>query len=226
MQWGDWAQFQCFNMAAGLGGFDWAAYVCLGVGGGGSGGGVDTASEPWGGGRGGLFIKVKNPSKSGPKQDRTRKVLSWISENTDEDCRNWLGSSFSTAIASLRGDPTDSATVYIGHGDFSTPFVSAFTGNNTQQTNIPIGFAITINDTGGFFNSATLSAGKSQDLSPGGYVGGSNQAQVYVLLHELAHFLNAPGFLSDFGNPVAGATNDRTVNDNCGKTINASKKLR
>ena len=59
----------------------------------------------------------------------------------------------------------------------------------------------------------------------GGYTGGTTRAQVFILLHELAHFTNAPGFQSDLGDPVATASNDSLVNKNCGRTINAAKNI-
>lgn len=62
-------------------------------------------------------------------------------------------------------------------------------------------------------------------MNPGGFTGGTNKAQAYILLHELAHFLGAEGFKSDFGNPQAQADNEKRVKQNCGKTINAAKAI-
>jgi len=58
-----------------------------------------------------------------------------------------------------------------------------------------------------------------------GYVGGSSQAQVETLLHELGHWLKAPGFQDDFNNPKAGQANDNLVKQHCGKTLNAAKNI-
>jgi RHS repeat-associated protein len=163
------------------------------------------------------FIRVKNPSKSGANQDRIRAVLSWIKANADKDCTDWL-IGLGDAIDSILGDPADERTVLIGHGEFDDSSIGAFTGNDRSQTDIPDGFAMTVNDTGLFFKSIS-------GLTAGGYSGGSSQAQVFILLHELGHWLNAAGYQSDFGVPDAGRANDNLVKNNCGKTINGAEKI-
>jgi hypothetical protein len=74
----------------------------------------------------------------------------------------------------------------IGHGTFDTRQTSAFTGNNLRQTNLPEGYAITVNDIGAFFVSSYRQNGVTINLRSGGYLGGSGQAQAFILLHELA----------------------------------------
>jgi hypothetical protein len=163
------------------------------------------------------FISVSNPSKTGPQQDRISTVLNWINTNVDDQCAKWLGG-LGDAIESLLGDSTDDRTVLIGHGAFNGSAVSAFVGNHPSQTDIPDGYAITVNDTGLFFKSIS-------GFTAGGYKGGTSQAQVFILLHELGHWLNASGFQSDFQNSAAGLANDNLVKQNCGKTINAAKNI-
>jgi RHS repeat-associated protein len=172
------------------------------------------------------FIHVTNANKTGMQEKRIRDVLDWINPNIDPDCADWL-SGYSGAITALEGgDGSNPDTVLIGHGTFDTRSVSAFTGNNPSRTDLPPGYAMTVNDVGGFFvGSYPNSSGQQVTISPGGYTGGTSQAQVFVLLHELAHFLGAADFQGDFNSRRAGSQNDRLVKDNCKKTLNAAKSI-
>jgi RHS repeat-associated protein len=172
-----------------------------------------------------LFIHVKNASKTGPQQDRIRKVMTWISDNIDTECANWLGNAQET-ISNLLGDPANTDTVLIGHGDFDVSTVAAFYGNNPKQTDLPEGYAITVNRTGAFFNAEINVGGTMKAATVAGSLGGSNQAQVAILIHEIAHFLGAPGFKSDFGDPAAGRDNDNLLRQKCGRTIGAAGKMK
>ena len=44
-------------------------------------------------------------------------------------------------------------------------------------------------------------------------------AQATILIHELAHLLQIPGFDSDFGDEDLVSKNDRAVDQHCGKLI-------
>ncbi|NWG14298.1 MAG: hypothetical protein HXY20_12260 [Acidobacteria bacterium] len=158
---------------------------------------------------------MKNPSKTGPQQDRISIVLNWIKANVDEDCAKWLAS-LSTTIDKVLGDPTDEESVVIGHGEFDRPLIAAFTNNDPFRTDLPPGYAIAVNDTGAFFSDNYVVAGHS---------GGSSQAQVFILLHEFAHLLEAPGFKPDFESKKAGSANDRLATKHCGKTVNNAKSI-
>jgi RHS repeat-associated protein len=171
------------------------------------------------------FISVKNPSKSGPKQESIRRALNWLMSSIDADCSKWFSGNFGQGVASLLGDPSDPDTVLIGHGEFSTNTISAFTGNNISTTDLPAGYAIAVNDTGGFFSSSYSAGGQTYALNPGGYTGGTYQAQAYILLHELAHFLKVSGFQADLDNAKAQADNQEMIKKKCGKTIDAAKLL-
>jgi RHS repeat-associated protein len=170
------------------------------------------------------FIHVGDPSKTGSDEDRIRDVLGWIQANIDPNCAKWL-SGVSGAITGLLGNPAQPDTVTIGYGTFDTRNVAAFTGNNPNQTDLPPGYAITINAIGAFFVGTYTQNGHGYGLSTNGYAGGTSQAQVSILLHELAHLLNATGFQPDFQNPQAGAKNDNLIQKNCKKTLNAAKNI-
>jgi hypothetical protein len=51
------------------------------------------------------------------------------------------------------------------------------------------------------------------------YTGGTGQAQVEILLHELGHALGATRFQNEYGNTGNGKSNDNLINENCSKTI-------
>jgi hypothetical protein len=53
--------------------------------------------------------------------------------------------------------------------------------------------------------------------------GGTPKAKIFIILHEIAHGVETPGFLPDFNNPTAGKINDTLINDNCGNTLKKFK---
>jgi RHS repeat-associated protein len=183
------------------------------------GGGSGTGGTPEG-----LFIRVRNPSKVGPQQSRIAKVLSWIRDNIDSECAEWLND-VKARIDELLGDGTEEGT-FIGHADFDNRYVSAFTGNNRRQTDAPAGFAITVNRQGAFFYGSFWDGRVMRPLTSGGFAGGTSQAQVFILLHELAHSLGAAGFQADFGDEAAGRANDSLVREHCRKTLDAARRMR
>jgi RHS repeat-associated protein len=179
---------------------------------------------PEGGGGPSGFIRVANPSKSGPNQGRIRNVMTWIGQSIDDDCSGWLAGVGDT-IRGLLGNPDDESTVLIGHGTFDTRKIAAFTGNNPNQTDLPAGYAVTVNDAGAFFVGSYTENGQAFSLSANGYTGGTSQAQVAILLHELAHSIGASGFQSDFNNSDAGSANDRLVRQHCQRTLDAARNI-
>jgi len=190
-----------------------------------SGGGAGDNRGGGGGDPAKGFIKVANPSTTGPQEAQIFKDLDWLKQNADSKCTQWL-SGLGDAISGLEGDKSDPSTAVIGHGTFDNITVAAFTGNNPNQTDLPPGYAITVNDAGAFFNGTITSAsGQQQSLTVAGYAGGSSQAQMMILLHEFGHLLGAAGFQSDFNNSGAGAANDKLVKQNCQGTLNAAQNI-
>ena len=100
-------------------------------------------------------------------------------------------------------------------GNFSSS-INAFAG--TFGTNLAVGALITVNVQGAFFNSGpSTSVGYA---IPSWITGGSTAAQAEILLHELAHNVNANGFVpNDNGNAAAQSTNNTLVMQNCGNLI-------
>jgi hypothetical protein len=85
--------------------------------------------------------------------------------------------------------------------------VAAFT--NTLGTNLPADYAvITINDSGAFFSN-------KYTVGPNKLVGGTAAADQFIIAHELAHVLSAPGFQEDAGRTLAGMANDKLVQQHC-----------
>lgn len=88
-----------------------------------------------------------------------------------------------------------------------------------------MGWAITVNDQGAFFNAKlgdrTLTVGRRA------YTGGTLKAQAAILIHELGHVMNqqggTAGFQSDAGNKQAGRANDKLVDTYCGTLIKSLK---
>ena len=92
-----------------------------------------------------------------------------------------------------------------------TTKIAAF--NSSAATTLPPGTApITVNGTGAFFSNRFT-------VDQGNLTGGSARAQVFILLHELAHALSAEGFQPDLNKAEAGKANDKLIDTNCKKTL-------
>lgn len=170
------------------------------------------------------FIHVGNPSKTGANERPIDTILDWIRNNIDADCAARLNG-VGGAIADLEGDPSNLDTVLIGHGTMDIGS-AAFTGNNPENTDAPPGYAMTVNDAGAFFNATAKNpVGQTVTLSVNGYTGDTSQAQVAILLHELAHFLNADGFKNDLQSDAKGRSNEALVKKHCKNTLNAAKNI-
>jgi hypothetical protein len=72
--------------------------------------------------------------------------------------------------------------------------------------------AIVVNNSGAFFNgSGTTDNGK--------IAGGTPAAEVFILIHELAHLNNVPGFIPDANSKQAGINNNLMIDQHCSKAI-------
>jgi hypothetical protein len=105
----------------------------------------------------------------------------------------------------------------IGVGTFSENNVNALAGS-PPDTGIPSGTEITVNTRGGFFQS-----GPSTSVGygiPSWMTGGSLGAQMEIVIHELAHDFQVPGFADDYHDPGAQTHNNELVMQHCGSVIN------
>jgi RHS repeat-associated protein len=171
-------------------------------------GGTDT--EPAQGTKSGdssTKVHVTDLTKSGANYDKVSGRLGDIRKTIDPDCLSYLqsgGGNLGTYVSGLL------SYGLLGVANFN-PSIAAFTG--TAGTDLPDGAAaIVVNNNSAFFNS-----GYSTDQ--GKITGGSAKAQVFILLHELAHALGAKDFQSDYGNKDAGKANDSKIESNCKKTL-------
>ena len=174
-------------------------------------------------------IIVANPSQSEPNQQTITNVLNDILQALNSGnyagCSAWLtGSAPSSISTSISNLITYSA---YGHGSFND-HTAAFVGGRNQGgtlTGVPGSFAITVNDTGAFFNAKL--GDKTFTVGPNDYKGGTLKAQAFILTHELGHMMKdfggATGFQSDAGSKKAGRSNDKLVKKYCGKLIGSLK---
>ncbi len=167
------------------------------------------------------FIHVQDFSKDGPHETTILNTFTFVKDHADAKCIAWFGSTMQggnlrEGIIALEG--LDTETRLLGHGSFSIPTLIAFTGNDARQTDVPAGVIMTFNDTGLFFVPIL-------HMGVGNYDGGTNKARVMTVIHELGHFLNAPGFQADFASMDKVEANNDLVEKNCRETINAAGKL-
>jgi hypothetical protein len=112
----------------------------------------------------------------------------------------------------------DERSIVVGHGAFSDSNTNAIINPNPSITNLPYSYLITYNDTGGFFVPTANNIG-------GQYVGGSAQAQVFIAVHELAHYFNSAGIVPDYGNQSLVQANDALVRRYCGRLLDAASAI-
>jgi RHS repeat-associated protein len=181
------------------------------------------APPPRGGGGGAFKYSVTGYSRSGPKETQIANVLKDILNDilsTKNPCSSWLTGQFPAAdliTAILGSGPTDYS---FGYGVINSNTTAAFVGNvnsdGSPVAGLPKDSTITVNTNGAFFNSGyTVSGGGVR------YPGGTLKAQAFILIHELAHEVEAAGFQPDAGSSTAEASNNNLVQKNCGKQIAA-----
>jgi RHS repeat-associated protein len=154
------------------------------------------------------LLHVTKIAKSGSNYDAVVKRLNQISAGIDPDCEKFLESGGNGSSSSYINGLLSASLLAVAN---FTSSIAAITG--TGGTDVPAGTAaIIVNNNGAFFDGDYV-------VENGMYKGGTGQAQIAILLHELAHALGATGFQSDYNNPSAGKSNDMLINQNCGKTI-------
>ena len=136
------------------------------------------------------------------------------------DCAKWLtGADFSASdlIPALETSSASGGPTY-GYGVVSDPtnaaFVSYKNSDGSLIQGLPQDAQLTVNSNGAFFSSNyTVGSGFVQ------YVRGTLKAQIFILVHELAHMVGASGFMPDAGSPSTVNKNNSLVQQNCGKQI-------
>jgi hypothetical protein len=165
-------------------------------------------------------VVVTGYSRTGPKETTIANDLDKIlNQVLTGGCATWLtGPQYSASdfISAIMGSGPGDYT--FGYGSLNNNATAAFVGNNnldgTPIAGLPANATITVNANGAFFNSAyTVGSGFVQ------YTGGSLQAQIFILVHELAHEVGAAGFMPDAGNQSATNSNNALVQKNCGSQI-------
>jgi hypothetical protein len=165
-------------------------------------------------GGGGLSISIANFTTTSVQAQAVQNSLRWIQAQIGSypTCDNWLGGSdnVTNTINTLLGQTNTVTTDSVGVGNFSNPGVNAVYG--TAGTNLPTdGTALlTVNLNGAYFNA-------NAGVGPGvvGINAGSSQAQLLILLHELAHATDAAGFQTNDSGQTIQAQNNQLLMQNC-----------
>jgi RHS repeat-associated protein len=163
---------------------------------------------------------VTGYSRSGAKESTiTNDLNDILNQVLTGGCAKWLtGQDFSASQLIAALETAVSGGPSYGYGAVNSNTLAAFVGNTnpngTPVTGLPVNASITVNTNGAFFNSGyTVGFGNTQ------YTGGTLQAQIFILVHELAHLVGAAGFLSDAGSQDNVNSNNALVQQNCGKQI-------
>lgn len=182
-----------------------------------NGGGGEGGAPPQGGGGGTATVLLGVDPHFGNDlkkvQDAIKTFKSFL--DNDPDCKNFLSSGIDKGIFDYMYDAT---------GRLTGPAVLQ-NGINATTGAIGSGYSITINANGAFFNGSTgvgYADRHSADMAR--VVAGTVGAQIFILLHESAHFFGAKGFLFD-GNDDEdhrlSKRNNDLLWDKCSKTIKA-----
>ena len=146
-------------------------------------------------------VFVANPSQTNPNQQTITNVLNDILQALNSgrygSCSAWLtGASPGTVSGYINTVIT--GQLY-GHGTFNDIGTAAFVGISNQdktRTGVPVGWNITVNDQGAFFNAKLDD--KTFTVGRRAYKGGTLKAQAAILIHELGHLMNEVGGAGDF----------------------------
>ncbi len=174
-----------------------------------------------GGGSGGGGDDGKNPTGTAQVAER----LIDIRKTIDPDCLGWLESGivkkhldvFNRYFNGLLGVGLSGPLAGVANLGTSGP--------NAETGNFGTGYTITVNTMGAFFQrSVPLGFADRHASDLKALTGGTDAAQRFVLLHELAHFFQAQGFGDDFDlnhpNDVSlQEKNNDLLWDKCSKTI-------
>jgi hypothetical protein len=149
--------------------------------------------------------------KTGRDIDTIKSRFGEIEKCLDPKCLAFLqsgGGNVSSFISDLLSNNLVAA------GDIVPETINAFSYlGKSGQTNVPDGYAaIVVNDTGAFFSITS-------NTDNGRLTGGTPRAQAFILLHELAHALNAKGFKNDLNDPDAQKANNKLIENNCNDTL-------
>ena len=175
------------------------------------GGGTDSDANYGGGGGGGgesnaPFVHVTNVSQTGEGYQMIMRTLDYIKNNITDQCKNALAGVFGVIDQITKAGAVATA-------QFDTSINAFVSGSNTD---LPAGIVIAVNDLGLFFNASLI-------YTAGGHVGGTPNAQVFILLHELGHLTHAFGATDNDagpGNEANGRANDAIINRECGGMVN------
>jgi RHS repeat-associated protein len=164
-------------------------------------------------------VTVTGLTTTGANYQKVANIFEDISDvigSVDPNCLTFLqsgGENLESYISSLISNNL------LAVGNVSPNSIAAFTG--VGGTNLSPGqAAIVVNNNGAFFNSGYTVGDRK-------YQGGTIQADVFIVLHELGHALGANGFLAD--GPSSNLTqrqaaangnhNDQLIQNNCSKLI-------
>ena len=168
---------------------------------------------------------VADPESAGTKKvDATLYSLRRALES-DRDCLNFLESGiaggdlstfnkFYNQLSGFSGPPLAGAADFRG---------TDYSGYNGITGWIGSGFIITINTAGAFFNSDVgVAYGNDYEAQIGALRGGTQPAQFFLLLHELAHFFQAQGFNQNDQTRGQQEFNNDLLWEKCSKTIQSA----
>ena len=178
-------------------------------------------------------LTFANLGSSGSREKQILALLDFIKGNIDSNCTKWLtgGAGFSQSysgglgqvIQALESGGQDASGNSVPTIGFATVTGQPGFVNNATEGSGVNALAIVVNVEGSVFSyNAPRSSGVNYNGQISGIVSGSQRAGVFVLLHELAHLLSAPGFRADNGNFQNGKLNNDDVYANCAKTVNAA----
>jgi hypothetical protein len=143
--------------------------------------------------------------------------------NQDPQCQKFLGSGIgspSSFIVDLFSANIGTATFQAGYSGTSVPGTAAITLQSANGSlDATSGYAVYVNTAGLFYGAGPL-AGASFNFGSDTLLAGSTAAQMAILLHELGHFANLPGFQPDQNSSTIQTSENNSIVTNCGGIIN------
>jgi hypothetical protein len=142
----------------------------------------------------------------------------------DADCDAWLKSGIAQDQKTFNGYMNVLASGAMGQAEITQNGGGTL---NASTKDPAVNYQIVIGTTGAFFPGANVGVGYGNqfDKQIASLVPGSRAAQNFILIHEIAHYLNIPGFVPNDAAKAAQAANNDQVWSHCSKAITGAEAM-
>ena len=149
-----------------------------------------------------------------PQTKQVQAALANLRKVIDPDCLSWLESGIAGGNVNIFNQFYALLLTTVAAADFSG---TLYQNQNAVSFAPEYSSPITVNTEGAFFSAAMgvgYGSSKVRSMQPG-----SGTAQFAILLHELGHYFQVPGFIQDDRGEGRQGANNNQILEHCSKTL-------